>query len=41
MTKVLFILSTVVILFASYFAYQNGREFAEVRTKIAGINASI
>ena len=31
----------MVILFASYFAYQNGREFAEVRTKIAGINASI
>jgi len=41
MTKVLFILSTVVILFASFFAYQNGREFADVRTKTAGINASI
>lgn len=41
MTKVLFILSAVVILVASFFAYQNGREFAEVRTKIAGVNASI
>jgi len=41
MTKVLFILSTVVILFASYFAYQNGREFVEVRTKVASINANI
>ncbi len=41
MTKVLFILSAVVILVASFFAYQNGREFATVRTSIAGINASI
>jgi len=41
MTKVLFILSAVVILVASFFAYQNGREFADVRTKIAGINANI
>ena len=41
MTKVLFILSAVVILVASFFAYQNGREFASVRSKIAGINASI
>ncbi|MBB5035077.1 hypothetical protein [Prosthecobacter vanneervenii] len=41
MTKVLFILSAVVILVASFFAYQNGREFASVRTKIAEINASI
>lgn len=41
MTKVLFILSAVVILVASFFAYQNGREFADVRTKVAGINASI
>ena len=41
MTKVLFILSAVVILVASFFAYQNGREFADLRTKIAGINASI
>lgn len=41
MTKVLFILSAVVILVASFFAYQNGREFTEVRNKIAGINASI
>jgi hypothetical protein len=31
MTKVLFILSAVVILVASFFAYQNGREFASVR----------
>lgn len=41
MTKVLFILSAVVILVASFFAYQNGREFADVRTKIAGVNAEI
>lgn len=41
MTKVLFILSAVVILVASFFAHQNGREFADVRTKIAGVNASI
>jgi hypothetical protein len=41
MTKVLFILSAVVILVASFFAYQNGREFTDVRKKIAGINASI
>ena len=41
MTKVLFILSAVVILVASFFAYQNGREFSDVRTKIAGINGEI
>lgn len=41
MTKVLFILSAVVILVASFFAYQNGRGFTEVRNKIAGVNASI
>ena len=41
MTKVLFILSAVVILVASFFAYQNGREFVAVRTNIAGINAGI
>lgn len=41
MTKVLFILSAVVILVASFFAYQNGREFAIVRTNIAGINNNI
>lgn len=41
MTKVLFILSAVVILVASFFAYQNGREFAAVRTNISAINASI
>ncbi|MCB1278065.1 hypothetical protein [Prosthecobacter sp.] len=29
------------ILVASFFAYQNGREFATVRTNIIGINASI
>jgi len=41
MTKVLFILSAVVILVASFFAYQNGREFAAVRLSIAGINSQI
>ncbi len=34
MTKVLFILSAVVIIVASFFAYQNGREFATVRVSI-------
>ncbi|MEZ5388124.1 MAG: hypothetical protein R3F13_21670 [Prosthecobacter sp.] len=41
MTKVLFILSAVVILVASFFAYQNGREFAGVRTNIASINSEL
>ena len=41
MTKVLFILSAVVILVASFFAYQNGREFATVRTSIASISSQI
>lgn len=41
MTKVLFILSAVVILVASFFAYQNGQEFTSVRNRIAGVNASI
>jgi myosin heavy subunit len=41
MTKVLFILSAVVILVASFFAYQNGREFASVRLSVAGINSNI
>ncbi len=41
MTKVLFILSAVVIIVASVFAYQNGREFAATRINIAEINASI
>lgn len=41
MTKVLFILSAVVILVAGFFAYQNGREFAIVRTNIASVATSI
>lgn len=41
MTKVLFILSAVVILVASFFAYQNGREFAIVRINIADISKNI
>lgn len=41
MTKVLFILSAVVILVASFFAYNNGREFTEVRKKTALVNVSI
>lgn len=35
MTKVLFSLSAVVVLVACFFAHQNGREFAAVRTRIA------
>ncbi|WP_395752355.1 hypothetical protein [Prosthecobacter sp.] len=41
MTKVLFILSAVVIIVAGFFAFQNGREFAEVRSRIHGVNQSI
>jgi soluble cytochrome b562 len=41
MTKVLFILSAVVILVAGFFAYQNGREFAAVRVSIAGKSTEI
>lgn len=41
MTKVLFILSAVVILVASFFAYQNGREFVTVRNNVASLNADI
>ncbi len=41
MTKVLFILSAVVILVASFFAYQNGREFAGVRANIASISSEL
>jgi cell shape-determining protein MreC len=41
MTKVLFILSAVVILVASFFAYQNGREFAIVRINIAEVSKNI
>lgn len=33
MTKILFILSAVVMLVSSFFAYQNGRAFAEVRSE--------
>lgn len=39
MTKVLFILSAVVILVSCFFAYQNGREFVTVRNAVAD-NAS-
>lgn len=41
MTKVLFILSAVVILVAGFFAYNNGREFADVRKRVAEVNNSI
>lgn len=41
MTKVLFILSAVVMLVSSFFAYQNGREFAGVRTKVATLGNEI
>lgn len=41
MTKVLFILSAVVILVASFFAYQNGQEFTTVRNRIAAIHSDI
>ncbi|MGV3659451.1 MAG: hypothetical protein ACO1TE_04685 [Prosthecobacter sp.] len=41
MTKVLFILSAVVILVSCFFAYQNGREFATVRKNVADVAANI
>lgn len=41
MTKVLFILSAVVILVSCFFAYQNGREFVTVRTAVVGHAANI
>jgi Skp family chaperone for outer membrane proteins len=41
MTKILFILSAVVILVSSFFAYQNGRAFAQVRTEKLQKHAAI
>lgn len=38
MTKVLFILSAVVILVATLFAYQNGRAFTDMRNKVQTAN---
>lgn len=41
MTKVLFILSAVVILVSCFFAYQNGQDFTKVRKNVASLAASI
>jgi cell shape-determining protein MreC len=41
MTKVLFILSAVIILVSAFFAYQNGREFTRVRTAVAVVNMQV
>ena len=41
MIKVLFILTILVTGVAGVFAYKNGREFADVRTRIAAVNAEI
>ena len=41
MTKVLFILSAVVMLVATFFAYQNGRAFAEVRHNAISTNVNL
>jgi small-conductance mechanosensitive channel len=41
MTKVLFILSAVLILVSTFFAHQNGREFAKVRTDVAALNVQV
>lgn len=41
MTKVLFILSAVVILVATFFAYQNGRSFAALRQNVAAANVKV
>jgi soluble cytochrome b562 len=41
MTKVLFILSAVIILVSAFFAYQNGREFTRVRTSVIALNNDV
>lgn len=41
MTKVFFILSAVIILVSSFFAYQNGREFAAVRNSVTILNLEV
>lgn len=41
MTKVLFILSAVIILVSAFFAYQNGQEFTRVRNGVLGLNLSV
>lgn len=41
MTKVLFILSAVVILVATFFAYQNGRAFAQARQDVTVTNVKV
>lgn len=41
MTKVLFILSAVIIGVSAFFAYQNGREFANVRASVTVINMEV
>ncbi len=41
MTKVLFILSAVVMLVATFFAYQNGRAFSQVRENVTALNVKV
>lgn len=41
MTKVLFILSAVIILVSAFFAYQNGQEFTRVRTGVIATNLNV
>lgn len=41
MTKVLFILSAVLILVSTFFAFQNGREFARVRQDVTALNVQV
>lgn len=41
MTKVLFILSAVIILVSGFFAYQNGQEFTRVRNSVSLINNDV
>lgn len=41
MTKVLFILSAVVMLVATFFAYNNGRAFVEVRDTVSATNNKV
>lgn len=41
MTKVLFILSAVIIIVSAFFAFQNGREFTNVRNSVTVINVEV
>jgi predicted nucleic acid-binding Zn-ribbon protein len=41
MTKLLFILSALLIIVSSFFAFQNGREFTNVRNSVTALNGQV